>query len=150
MNKKHNRVYTLILETVVLPAAVGQTTFQINNENRTCLLKSVTWSLLLVNNAAPFQRIPPEINTTQIYSFALITPVVGIPFAQIFETFAGPGVIMANGDQINFWTPGQVIFDSFYIRNNLNFIWTHENRELLITTISEITVIVEIEDIDFI
>lgn len=144
---KKNRVYTLVLQQTVLPGALGGTAFQINNENRTALLKSIALDINIREFGAPFRIMPLEQNVNQEFLLEIQALPVGSLFAQIFQDIVNP-IVIANGDFIQIYKPQQLKFESFFIRNNLLFNFTYTNRDVLVSWMYSASIIVELEDIE--
>lgn len=144
---KKNRVYTAIFSRTCAPAANADISFRIDNFNRTCVLKSIIMDLNIVKTPAPF--LPLNINTqvTQYYNLAVFGTVVGELIGQSFENIVPAAAINANGTEIDFYRPGQKIFNSLFINNQMNFMFTYLNLDAAISYMYFLSVTAEIEDI---
>ena len=151
MNNKANRVYTTVLSENVGPMGIGLgCTFQINNEGRTALLKSILFDLRIQVQGPPPYYYPIEQNTSQFFALQVLPMPLNITrFSDTFGTINNPAVMLANGATLVMYRPGQLLFNSFFIRNSLRFEWGYNNNDALITFTYFASIIVEIEDIDF-
>jgi hypothetical protein len=141
-----NRVYTVTLHGGAAAGGANQNhQFLLKNENRTALLKSIAFDIRLAT-VVPDTILPLEQNTTQHFGLS----VIGVQgnFANIFQDFTVPGVVVANGSQFDFYRPGQIKLDSFFIRNNLLFAFNYYNNDALIAYEYFASIIVEIQDLE--
>ena len=141
-----NKVYTAFFQDNVLAGGGGGVTnFQIDIENRTALLKSILFDIKIAETAAPAAILPLELNNTQSFHLQVIALPAGTPFANIFSSIGGLPALQQNGTQLNIYKPGQSVFQSFFIRNNLLLSWAYVNRDPLTNYSYGASVCVEIE-----
>lgn len=141
------RVYTVINTELVNAGAAGGNNFQLNNYNRTCLLRSILFDIQ-ITNLANHQLLPLEQNTTQDFVLHIDAFPIGIPFAQLFEDPLVPALFVNNGIAFDLYRPKQIVFDSFYLRNSLNFDFVCHNWDVLLNYNYLMSLTVEIEDIE--
>lgn len=143
---KRNRVYTNYNDMALNGAgssAVLQ--FEINNNNRESLLKSIFFDIQIRDPLAG-TMLPLEQNTTQYFQLAVSALPGSTPFSQAFELIAPVPGSNVTGSQINFFRPTMLKVESFYIANVLRFQLAITNNDPLISYRYSSTIIVEIED----
>jgi hypothetical protein len=143
-----NRVYCIMLNQNVAALGAGASIFNLNNYNRVSLLKSVAFTVMLSATAAPVTFIPLEQNTFMQFALQITALPAAANFAQRFEDFAGTAAVVANGSPHIFYIPGQYKFESFFLQNSLQFAWNTLNRDALRAITINMTLIVEIQDIE--
>jgi len=145
-----NRVYTIELYAAsVVPGAVGDCSIDIKNENRTALLKSVTFDIRIRLAAAPWTLLPLAMNTTQAFDLHIVALPLGNLHSQIFApTGTGDAYIATTGARFTMFTPGQIKFESFFIRSTLRFNLAYQNWDALLNYQYGASIIAEIQDID--
>ena len=145
MNKP-SQVYTLYGTHSPVNAGANYTAnFTLNNQNRTCLIKSIFYDLKIFN-AATFELYPINRNSF-IHTRLNIGTNAAERIGRIFENItAGFGVFTGQG--ISFFKPTFVLFDSFFIRNTLPCDFYIENHDAAINVGFELSVVMEVEEID--
>ena len=141
-----NEVYSAVIEGDVLAGATWTGTWNLLNTNRDCLLKSVTFDIMLSNQNVPPQKIPLE--TNQIITISLSLFAVTSPISRAYLNVALPlGAVINNGTQLRFFSPCHAEFDSFFISNDFAYTLQLANFDLINNIHFAATVITEIEDI---
>ena len=138
-----NKVYTASFDQVVAPGANFNTAFELQSWNRTRKLKSISLDIQVRNNAT-LMILPIESNTTQDFYLQFYAIPLSL-YAEPFTDFTFPPLY--NGNTIYITRPGQVFYDSFYLRHRAGFIFDYENRDAAITYRIRVTVTAETENI---
>jgi hypothetical protein len=146
MIKPANKVYTFYgTHSPIMPAATYTVNWNLNNRNRTNSIKSIFWDLKLFD-AVTFKRIltkdPDGWIMFRLNIAVPPNPVVGFPF----QDFLPVGFLTFSGRGLSFFSPGQYLFNAFYIRNTVAMEFYIENFDALMSVGFEISVIVEIEE----
>jgi hypothetical protein len=143
-----NRVYSALIETDVLPGlpAIFNINWRINNYGRSFKLKYLDFDIQISQRTVPIHMIPLEENTNQEFVLQVVGFPAGTPVAETFEDISIPAVFLENGLQFNLYKPKQLRFDSFYVRNSLQFFLIYTNWDLLLTYHFRASIIVEIEE----
>jgi len=116
-------------------APVGGThgwTHVLNFTNREAKIKSVTWDLrVMVTGTA--NNLP--LDGINVLGYDLVLGILGGRIGNhidLIGAIPAGGVIVGNGTQIYLYKPGQYLFDSFYLRTDLDFNFTIVNNDPLI------------------
>lgn len=141
-----NRVYTAEFFNQCAPAANADTRFKINNSNRECYLKSIYFDIAIAKTAAPFTPLPLEQNNTQIFRLVISAfPALSL-FASTVSDIIPLVNVVRNGTEIVLYRPGQYLWNSFYIKDILQFNFQFYNGDAAITYEYSASLVVEIED----
>jgi len=134
-----NKVYTA---NWVEPIAAGMdfdTDFSILSVNRQIKIKSITWDINVIEI--------PSGKRIDLVATQTIKPYLQLfvdTFARTFNNISGVPITL-NGKQIDLYRPGQWLFDSFFITNQLFGKILIRNSSLFGATI-ETTLIIETEE----
>lgn len=90
-------------------------------------IKSIYTDFVAFNPVAAVDDYCFPYEQTRDQLFMMIVGAAGDQFAYPFTNIAG-GVPASNGDRFFITRPGQIKFDSFFIKNELNFAFTMINR----------------------
>jgi len=144
-----NRVFSIVLEGAAAAAGgLANTTFQLLNYHQDFILKSIYWNLRIRRPLAAGGEILPLVqNTTQSYQLVMTGFPVNAIIAEPFMNVAGVLVPVAAGYQFVSFKPGQYVFNSWNVREILNFSFDYQNNDLLINYEVKLAVTVEIEQI---
>lgn len=145
----NQRVYSTVIGATVAAGTASTNEFFVNNFNRSFLLKSVFLDVRLFETLAPFAILPFEMNFTQEFGLTINSIPAADLFCSPFQDYTIPANIITNGNSIVMWKPGQIKFDSFFIKNQLQLIYAHANRDMLVSYRFFASIILEIEDIEF-
>lgn len=144
-----NRVYTSNIIQVVPAGGFGNdVNFNINHFNREFKLKSIFFDIhLRYPNIGIQTLIPLEQNTTQYFCLTIRANIVGARFANNFEDLVEtiPNSVQNNGTAIQLYKPGQVLFDSFFVANQLNVLLAYTNNDVLNDILYCANITIEIE-----
>lgn len=127
--------------------AAHQWNWNLDNNNRDFIIKSILWDLTFKFNVTLSGNIPLEMVQTVLYYLQIGQP--GTNFANSFTR----GPLPAGGTQIDgqymvFWRPKKYNFDSFYVQNTIPFVLEIENYDALRILFYSSTIICEIDDLD--
>jgi hypothetical protein len=140
-----NRVYSVVVNPVV--AAAGGVTAQnffLTSTNREFRLKSIYWDLQIFENVL---GIPLNLNNQVTQRYVLHLGLLNVPQISYSLTPGAPApAILYNGTNIMLHKPGQVIFNSFVINNDLEIRYEGVNLDLLLVYAHEVSLIIETEE----
>ena len=143
---KQNQVHTLYgTHSPVNFGANYTVNFVLNVPNRTCLIKSIFYDLKLFN-AATFELLPINRNSF-IHSRLNVGTNAAERIGRIFEGITA-GFAVYTGQGLTFFKPTFVLFDSFFVRNTLPCRFYVENQDAAINIAFEVSVIMEVEEIE--
>jgi hypothetical protein len=109
-----NRVYSGYWEKTIAAAALFTAAFDIDSANREMKIKNIFWSLNITDSATG-KRVDWMTTTDHLYSLYIFANAAAMPFTYVSgQTFSD------NGNYLITWNPGQIFFDSFFIKNNLS------------------------------
>jgi len=140
------KVYSGTYLQAVAAGNPGNTQFELPNSVRQFKLKSLTFDVKL-NETVSGLPLPLTMNNTQDFYLRMFQLPLTQQFTRSFDLIAGP-VIVANGDSVTFFNPGQFIFDSFFCTDRLRFIFLYNNLAAVLSYTYILNVITEIEDIE--
>jgi len=140
-----NKAYSIRFFPVVMAGANLALTWNLNNQNRNMLVKSLAWDLKICRTVT-FEPIPLEQNT---FLLAVMGTQAGVPnmVSNIFQDIVGTAAFVT-GQNLWFTTPGQYQFNSFFISNVLGFFMNLTNTDMANAYQIYSQVIVETEDTD--
>ena len=143
---KQNQVYTLYgTHSPVNFGANYTVNFVLNVSNRTCLIKSIMYDLKLFD-AATFELLPINVGSF-IHTRLNIGTNAAERIGRIFEGITA-GFAVNTGQGLSFFKPTFVLFDSFFVRNTLPCDFYIENHDAAINVAFEVSVIMEVEEIE--
>lgn len=142
-----NDVYTCRLGFTLAPALAIQETFYLNQANKTLRIKSISIDYEIHENDTS-QNLPLDQNTVIALNLQVGDTVVPRMISKHFENFTLPVWLIGNGTHFRMWKPGQLTFDSWFIRNTLRFDFNITNYGVLLTYVINSCIIVETETID--
>jgi hypothetical protein len=140
-----NNIYTGNVFQLIAAAGNYQSIFQIQQNLRIIKIKSIGLTWEVINNVTNM-RVDLDANTEQQMVFQMSGPNgavdrVGLPFLPI-----GGSLLSNTGQTVNFYRPGQFLFDSFYLSNGAGFILTLQNRNAAVAYGHYFCIMVETEE----
>lgn len=135
-----SKVYTFygVNPAPILPMANYLLQWKAENLNRECRIKSILFQIQL------YDSVTFEILDTSKYIMHGLNVGVSGQVGSIFTKFT-PGFNAFTGNGFMLLTPGQYLFDSFYVDGTLDFEIMVENFEPVKTVSFEISVVAELE-----
>ena len=119
--------------------------WNLNDANHTLSIKSISFDIKLYN-AATFELLPINHNSF-IHTRLNIGTVAGAGIGRLFEDFTA-GFVPIVGSGFSFYKSTFMVFDSFYVRNQLPCNFYIENHDAAINVGFEISVIMEVEEVE--
>jgi hypothetical protein len=141
------KTYSIIWSGTINPGASYVSQAFISNSNKEFKIKSITWDWRCRIELPPMTLIPIEQNTTQEIELSAISIPAGIMIADPFINAVPVINVAANGSQITFYKPGKRNFDNFFVQNEIDFMYTHINRDVLNVIRFYSSILVEIENL---
>lgn len=137
-----NNIYTGYRTTSIAAAGNVSTTLQIKAPQRKIQIKSIIIDLELFYTVSGL-RLPPDAQTTQLFSFYISSP--GQKISRMFMVTAGTP-LNNNGDFMRITQPGQLTFDGLYFINEINIIVQSNNSEAALAVTHNISLLIETEE----
>jgi len=140
------KVYTILGGKSPVNAGANYTAnFSLNNNNRTCNIKSLFFDVRLYN-ANTFELYP--VNRNNFIHLRLNVGTNALTkIGNVFENVTAGFTIMT-GQGFSLYKPSFLLFDSFFIRNVLPCNVYVENHDAAINIGFEVTVVMEVEEIE--
>ena len=140
------KIYTLEGGVVLGIGGLYVQQAQIGNSPRQYKIQSITWDLRARLDVNPFSDIP--INNTDVLEKRLdIVSITGKNIAMGFDNPTPPLSIVNNGTFLTLYNIGKRNFDNFFFDEQLNFICSIVNRDMLNTIRIYNSMIIEIEEL---
>lgn len=151
--KNGNLVYSFSLWRALIPLAGYSNFFNLNYNNCSFKIKSISWDYAIHLPPPDFNPLPVDTQTTSlIYVIIGAAPPLERPISRNFEGFTiapVPGDDY-NGTRFFLHKPKQIIFDSWIVMNNLPINVFINNRDALLTYNYRADLIIEIKPVEVI
>jgi hypothetical protein len=136
-----NQVYCAQFSNIIAPASSSNDSFKILNNLREMQIRSITIDWLLRYQATGV-RIPPEAMLNQRF-----TCLIGTAVNKIGKSYS-PGITPPtyNGNIFTITEPKQLIFNSFFLNNDLDFLVTVYNIDAANAVVIDYSIITEISE----
>lgn len=141
-----NDVYTCKVEGPIAANTAFQEFFELNSSMVKNKLKSIFWTINLAD-AVTGLALPLADNKLQRYSLGVFESAGVNDVAGCFENFTIPAYTLGNGGRIQMASPTIYHFNSFFIRDVIQFRLTINNLDVLNPITFAFSCIVEMEAI---
>lgn len=137
-----NKVYSCVWSDVVVLSGAGYASnVRIQSVGRIMKIKSITLEWMAYNNTT---GLYVSTSNTTDQALQLIADPGGNKIAHAFLIGANPP--SNNGDQLRWYRPGQWLFDSFFINNDILFSMQISNADAANDYTHNVALIVETEE----
>lgn len=138
-------VYTCRIGATINQLQTAVHTFYLNNSNRSMAIRSISLDYVF-SNANSYAVCPIENQTTQVINLQVGDTIAPQMISKAFENFSVAPI--GNGTHFRMWKRGQLLFNSWFIRNQLRFNLTMTNLDPIEPMVHEACIIIETEPIN--
>jgi branched-subunit amino acid aminotransferase/4-amino-4-deoxychorismate lyase len=138
-----NKIYTHCIRGTVLPGITQLFLMTLNDQNREFMIRSVSFDIHIMNNAAPGAPLNLNTQTTQMFLLFIGALAGDIKIAKLIDSPPVAGYAQYPGQVIFITRPGQLLFNSFYVWNEIPIRFEYYNTDLIETYYFTMTLTIE-------